>query len=154
MTILFSLVFFLLYHLLFHIAILGALHNLSYYHGESTEILSYKNNIPGSLIEKIKEICVILSGILNNNNANNLVKIESLKVLGNMTRSSDARNCSVSNCKVLITLLESTDDDLIIAVCGVLINLLADWERRRPFKELHGHVQLIKILNRYKTRLT
>lgn len=110
--------------------------------------MSYKNNIPGSLIEKIKEISIILCGILNNNNTNNTVKIECLKVLGNITRSSDARNCSISNYKILVTLLESTDDELVVAVCGVLINLLADWDRRRPFKELHGHVQLINVFNR------
>lgn len=77
-------------------------------------------------------------------------KAEAARVLGNMTRSSAARNalCAAGGLKVLVKNLESEDWDLVATSCGVLVNLLSDWERRAPFRELKGPYMLRDVLQR------
>jgi armadillo repeat-containing protein 2 len=122
------------------LAALAALHNLSYYQSVSDDIAV--NHHPGSIVERVKDLSATLCEILNNGPV--FAKSEAARVLGNMTRNSTARQsfCSSNGLKVLVKCLESDDIELIATSCGVLVNLLGDWERRVPFKELKG----IKIL--------
>lgn len=121
------------------LATLAALHNLSYYQYSSDEL---NINNPGSIIERMRDISCCLAQILNNGEA--LAKSEAARVLGNLTRNSTARQafCTSNGLKILVKCLQSEDIELVTASCGVLVNLLGDWERRAPFKELNG----IKIL--------
>lgn len=121
------------------LATLAALHNLSYYQYGADEATV---NHPGSIIERIKDICAALCQILNN--GSHLAKSEAARVLGNLTRNSSARQtfCTSNGLKILVKCMQSEDTELVTTSCGVLVNLLGDWERRAPFKELNG----IKIL--------
>lgn len=77
-------------------------------------------------------------------------RAEAARVLGNMTRSQVARKafCASGGLKILVKNLESEDSDLVAASCGVLVNLLSDWERRAPFRELKGPFMLRDVLQR------
>lgn len=59
-------------------------------------------------------------------------KAEAARVLGNMTRCSKVRNsfCEAGGLKVIVQQLRSDDLELVAASCGILVNLLGDWERR------------------------
>lgn len=90
-------------------------------------------------------------------------RIEAARVLGNMTRSPVARQalCAAGGLKVLVRHLAGTSADataaddgaeLVGTSCGVLVNLLSDWERRAPFRELRGPYQLRDVLQRAALR--
>lgn len=81
------------------------------------------------------------------------VQSEVARVLGNMTRSMVSREafCMAGGMKMLVASLETVDVDLIGASCGVLVNLLSDWERRAPFRELRGPLLLRDVLQRAAT---
>lgn len=127
------------------LATLAALHNLSYYQSVSDDI---NVNHPGSIVERVRDISTTLCQILNGGNS--LAKNEACRVLGNMTRNSLARQsfCSANGLKVLVKCLQSDDSELVETSCGVLVNLLGDWERRAPFKELKGIKLLREILQK------
>ncbi|XP_055597073.1 armadillo repeat-containing protein 2 isoform X2 [Uranotaenia lowii] len=125
-------------------ATLGALHNLSYYYEPSDNVLHF--NHPGSMAERLKDICGVLCNILNTES--NPARSEVARVLGNMTRNSVARQtfCAENGLKILIRCLESNDVELMVTSCGVLVNVLGDWERRAPFREVKGPIILRKLL--------
>lgn len=127
------------------LATLAALHNLSYYQNGSDDVNA---NHPGSIVERMKDISASLCQILNN--GPHLAKAEAARVLGNMTRNSLARHsfCSSNGIKILTKCLQSEDIELVATSCGVLVNLLGDWERRAPFKELKGIRMLREILQK------
>ena len=127
------------------LAALAALHNLSYYQSGAEEI---HTNHPGSIVERVKDISSLLSQILNS--GPDLAKYEAARVLGNLTRNTVARQsfCSSNGLKVLVKCLQSNDAELIETSCGVLVNLLGDWERRAPFKELKGILLLRETLEK------
>lgn len=77
-------------------------------------------------------------------------RIEAARVLGNMTRSPVVRKalCAAGGLKLLVKNLESQDTELVSTSCGVLVNLLSDWERRAPFRELRGPYILRDVLQR------
>ncbi|XP_058461256.1 armadillo repeat-containing protein 2 [Malaya genurostris] len=127
-------------------ASLGAMHNLSYYYEQSDNPLQY--NHPGSLAERLKDICGVLCNILNKES--NPARSEVARVLGNMTRNSAVRQsfCNENGLQVLISCLQSDDVELMVTSCGVLVNVLGDWERRAPFREIQGPVVLRKLLQR------
>lgn len=81
------------------------------------------------------------------------VQAEVARVLGNMTRTMESRQafCAGGGMKMLVTSLAADDVDLIGASCGVLVNLLSDWERRAPFRELRGPLLLRDVLQRAAT---
>jgi len=124
---------------------LAALHNLSYYQNATDDL---NLNHPGSIIERIKDISAALCQILNNGPQQ--AKAEAARVLGNMTRNLSARQafCGANGLKVLCKCLQSEDIELMATSCGVLVNLLGDWERRAPFKELKGIRLLREILQK------
>lgn len=57
---------------------------------------------------------------------------EAARVLGNMTRCATVRKhfCDSGGLKVIVQQLRSDDLELVAASCGILVNLLGDWERR------------------------
>lgn len=77
------------------------------------------------------------------------------RVLGNMTRCSNVRQslCSSGCLKILVRNLESNDIELVTTTCGVLVNLLGDWERRAPFREIKGPLLLRKVLEKSVLRV-
>lgn len=127
------------------LATLAALHNLSYYQNVSVD---GNVNHPGSIVERVKDLSITLCQILNN--GPKLAKNEAARVLGNMTRNATVRQsfCSSNGLKILIKCLQSDDSELVETSCGVLVNLLGDWERRPSFKELKGIQLLREILQK------
>jgi armadillo repeat-containing protein 2 len=128
------------------LATLGALHNLSYYQ-ESSE-MSQPIYQAGSMIERIKDISSTLCAVLNGDVA--VAKAEAARVLGNLTRNYTARQafCSVGGLRAIVRCLASDDFELIATSCGVLVNILSDWERRVPFRELKGPQMLREVLEK------
>ncbi|XP_055621594.1 armadillo repeat-containing protein 2 isoform X2 [Toxorhynchites rutilus septentrionalis] len=127
-------------------ATLGALHNLCYYYEPPENPLEYSH--PGSVAERLKDICGVLCSILSTNS--NPARSEVARVLGNMTRNASARQtfCSENGLKIIISCLESNDVELMVTSCGVLVNILGDWQRRAPFREIQGPIILRKLLQR------
>ncbi|XP_053686252.1 armadillo repeat-containing protein 2 [Sabethes cyaneus] len=125
-------------------ATLGALHNLSYYYEQPDNSLQYHHS--GSLADRLKDICGVLCRILNTESSS--ARSEVARVLGNMTRNEEAREafCSENGLHILIRCLESDNVELLVTSCGVLVNVLGDWERRAPFREMQGPVLLRKLL--------
>lgn len=133
------------------LATLAALHNLSYYQNSEdvNKEMTLKN--PGSIVERVKDISTTLCQILNSSDKHQqITKNEAARVLGNLTRNSIARSafCGVNGLKVLVKNLQSDDQELVESCCGVLVNLLGDWERRAPFKEQKGISLLIDIFQK------
>ncbi|XP_058122747.1 armadillo repeat-containing protein 2 [Anopheles ziemanni] len=128
-------------------ATLGALHNLSYYY-ESTETVAIGHRSPGSICDRLKDICGTLCSILGNEK--NPARAEVARVLGNMTRTGTVRQtfCVENGLKILTRCLTSTSDELVVTSCGVVVNVLGDWTTRTTFREIDGPAMLRCILQR------
>lgn len=102
----------------------------------------------GSMIERVADISAALC--ITYQSGPDLIRSEVARVLGNLTRSAAAR-ASVYNAgglKFLVKNLSSNDFDVIGTTCGVLVNMLSDWERRAPFREMQGPLLLRDALQR------
>lgn len=130
------------------LASLAALHNLSYYQYAFED--TYVNN-PGSIVERFRDISLALCQILSNESSHSSIKSEAARVLGNLTRNVSVRQsfCSSNGLKILVKCLQNSEDvELITSCCGILVNILGDWERRASFKELNGIRVLRQVLSR------
>ena len=130
------------------LATLGSLHNLSFYQDASGSEASSTRLPASSMAERLQDLSGALYCTLTN--GPHSAKAEAARVLGNMTRSPVARKafCSGGGLKILVKNLETNDFELIATSCGVLVNLLSDWERRAPFRELKGPYLLRDVLQR------
>lgn len=100
------------------------------------------------MAERLADITSTLCKTLVNSPV--VAQTETARVLGNMTRISGVRKalCSSGGLKILVKNLESENNELIATSCGVLVNLLSDWDRRAPFRELKGPQLLRDVLQR------
>lgn len=135
------------------LATLGALHNLSFYHdlrpAETTPDLQVpEHKLAGTVNDRIAELSAALVMILQHGSI--AAQAEAARVLGNMSRSFSAREsiCHAGGLKILIKNLESEDFELVASSCGVMVNILGDWERRARFRELKGPLLLRDVLQR------
>lgn len=130
------------------LATLGALHNLSFYQDLTQSDDGSMNKINGTVNERIADLSSALVMILKCGTV--AAQAEAARVLGNMTRSLISREavCSAGGLKILIKNLESEDFELVASSCGVLVNILGDWERRASFRELRGPLLLRDVLQR------
>lgn len=134
------------------LATLGAIHNLSFYQlaidEDDPQTKAVKH--PDSMIEQMATItsalCVIYQWLPDSASA----KSEIARVLGNLTRSIDARVAvyTAGGFQFLLKNLASNDWDIVETSCGVLVNMLSDWERRAVFRELRGPLLLREVLQR------
>lgn len=138
------------------LATLGALHNLSFYHeleqGEAPLEAAADGKIRGTVNDRIPELGAALVLVLQQGSI--AAQAEGARVLGNMSRSFSAREsiCHAGGLKILIKNLESEDFELVASSCGVLVNILGDWERRATFRELKGPLLLRDVLQRSATQ--
>lgn len=138
------------------LATLGALHNLSFYHElqpvEATPHLGEDNKLRGTVNDRISELSAALVMVLQHGSI--AAQAEAARVLGNMSRSFPAREsiCHAGGLKILIKNLESEDFELVASSCGVMVNILGDWERRATFRELKGPLLLRDVLQRSATQ--
>lgn len=137
------------------LACLGAIHNLSFYQDALTDEQSPSNDTAnlnsfhaGSMIERVADISAALCVTYQSGPA--VARPEVARVLGNLTRSSAARKAvqTAGGLKLLVKNLTCDDFDVIGTSCGVLVNMLSDWERRAPFRELKGPLLLRDVLQR------
>lgn len=125
------------------IATLCALHNICFFqHFQKQQI----KHSAGSINEQQKDCITNLNTILLV--GPDIAKPEAARVLGNITRDINARELfsSCNGMKTIIKCLQSDDYELTGTLCGVLVNLLGDWERRTQFKDLNGPEYLRKVL--------
>ncbi|XP_037918228.1 armadillo repeat-containing protein 2 isoform X2 [Hermetia illucens] len=127
-------------------ATLGALHNLCFYQEDGNE--NREDVSDGSMCDCLSALSIALCETLNSGPQS--VRAEVARVLGNMTRNELAREsfCSAGGLKAIVKCLGSDDYELAATSSGVLVNLLGDWERRAPFRELKGPVLLRDILQK------
>uniref|UniRef100_A0A182YI58 Uncharacterized protein n=1 Tax=Anopheles stephensi TaxID=30069 RepID=A0A182YI58_ANOST len=129
-------------------ATLGALHNLSYYYEPVDLEGTCHSAHPGSIGERMRDICGTLCAILNSDQ--NPARSEVARVLGNMTRNASIRQtfCAENGMKILKSCLTSEHDELMVTSCGVLVNMLGDWSSRVPFREIDGPIILRRLLRK------
>lgn len=138
------------------LACLGAIHNLSFYQMAATDEPSLnvtaatKPNAlhAGCMTERVADISAALCITYQSGPA--VARSEVARVLGNLTRSAAARTAvyNADGLKFLVKNLTSNDFDVIGTSCGVLVNMLSDWERRAPFREIQGPLLLRDVLQR------
>lgn len=138
------------------LACLGAIHNLSFYQTVVPDeplangMIVLKSNAvhAGSMIERVADISAALCITYQTGPA--VARSEVARVLGNLTRSAAARTAvyNADGLKFLAKNLTSNDFDVIGTSCGVLVNMLSDWERRAPFREIQGPLLLRDVLQR------
>lgn len=116
------------------LATLGAIHNLSFYQNaiddQQTVDDARDNKHPESMITQMATISAALMAIYQWE-APESAQSEIARVLGNLTRSLEARVAvySAGGLQFLIKNLSSNDWDIVETSCGVLVNMLSDWER-------------------------
>lgn len=138
------------------LACLGAIHNLSFYQTNVTDEPSFNGTAStkpnalhaGSMIERVADISAALCITYQFGPA--VARSEVARVLGNLTRSTAARMAVYNSggLKFLAKNLTSNDFDVVGTSCGVLVNMLSDWERRVPFREIEGPLLLRDVLQR------
>lgn len=116
---------------------LGALHNLCFYQEDE-----HDNNTIWSLSG---EISIVLCDILNNKSNVEFLKIEAVRVLGNITLNKNARIsfCQNNGIELILTFLKDSCYDLKVNSAGVLVNILGDYDKRSIFDEQNG-TELLK----------
>lgn len=134
------------------LATLGAIHNLSFYQttvdNPQTDTEPRDTKHPDSMINQMAPISGALCAIYQW--APEFAQSEIARVLGNLTRSAEARVAvhTADGFQFLLKNLSSNDWDIVETSCGVLVNMLSDWERRATFRELRGPLLLRDVLQR------
>nr|CAD7260173.1 unnamed protein product [Timema shepardi] len=120
-------------------SVLSTLNNLSY----------YPTCNDGAFGERQLEMAQALCSLLSTEDKACL--IEATRVYGNLSRSKDARDFILESGGMgrLLCLLDGCDRELLCTTAGVLINLMADWDKRLAFKQDGGAGRLINILSKY-----
>nr|CAD7573709.1 unnamed protein product [Timema californicum] len=109
-------------------SVLSTLNNLSY----------YPTCNDGAFGERQLEMAQALCSLLSTEDKACL--IEATRVYGNLSRSKDARDFILESGGMgrLLCLLDGCDRELLCTTAGVLINLMADWDKRLAFKQDGG----------------
>jgi hypothetical protein len=79
-----------------------------------------------------------LCSLLDTDNKQCLV--EATRVYGNLTRAKDARDFLVESgaWDQILKFLDWDDQELLCTTVGILVNMMADWDKRIALKEGHG----------------
>lgn len=113
---------------------LGALHNLCFYQG-------YDDNEANETIWKFSgEISAVLCDILKNDSDLEFLKVEAIRVLGNITLNKTARLSFYQHdgIQLMLKFIKSNCYDLKVNSAGVLINILGDYDKRATFEKHNG----------------
>ncbi|PNF40949.1 hypothetical protein B7P43_G08853 [Cryptotermes secundus] len=118
---------------------LSTLNNLSYY--------PISND--GAFGERQLEIAQALCSLLHTDNKECLV--ETTRVYGNLTRSKDIRDFLVESgaWNQILKFLDWDDQELLCTTVGILVNMMADWDKRLALKEGHGIERLTRVLKKF-----
>lgn len=138
---------------LFHV-ILGVLHNLFFYQDEMEESTTFNDTIRGKMA---LDLCLVLkSQSSNEEEENQHLELEIVRVLGNLTRNTTARKqfCEAHGIDLILELLEriqllidhDQNNDFKACIIGILINVLGDTDNRLPFGQSKGVDILMNVL--------
>ncbi|XP_063954083.1 armadillo repeat-containing protein 2-like [Lytechinus pictus] len=108
--------------------------------------LSFYDIINSAIVERQVQIARLLLKQLVTDHKEGM--IEASRVFGNLSRSVDIRNFLTAKKvdEMMVTLLDSGNREFVYTSCGVLINLMADQERRPMLKREGGVSKLIDVL--------
>ncbi|PSN42597.1 hypothetical protein C0J52_08697 [Blattella germanica] len=117
-------------------SVLSTLNNLSY----------YPTSNDGTFGERQLEIAEVLCSLLNTDNKDCLV--EATRVYGNLTRSKDTRDFLLESgaWTKILKFLEWDDPELLCTTVGILVNMMADWDKRVALKEGHDEERLFGVV--------
>ncbi|KAG8307964.1 Armadillo repeat-containing protein 2 [Homalodisca vitripennis] len=120
---------------------LSTLNNLSFY----TDPETARDSPFG---QRQLEVAQGLSALLLTGNDDCLVEVT--RVFGNLTRSKETRDYILETGGIshLVRCLSHENRELLCTVTGVLVNLMADWDKRLAFKEDNGINRLLEVLER------
>lgn len=121
---------------------LGALHNLCFYQG-------YDDHEANNTIWKFAgDISAVLCDILKNDSEFEFLKVEAIRVLGNITLNKTARAsfCQNDGIQLMLKFIRSSCYDLKVNSAGVLVNILGDYDKRAIFDANNGSEMLRDIL--------
>ncbi|XP_067674681.1 armadillo repeat-containing protein 2-like isoform X1 [Haliotis asinina] len=113
----------------------ATINNLSYYTTKTSAITAHQNTVAQVLLKLV---------MTDNMEA----MLEASRVFGNLTRQRTVRDL-LSKQKVdeiMITLLDSGNRELVFIACGVLINFMADEDKRPLLKKEGGIKKLTEVL--------
>ncbi|KAF5287727.1 hypothetical protein FQA39_LY15747 [Lamprigera yunnana] len=123
------------------LSVLSTLNNLSYYYSAEfdCDIFHIKQI---DIMEAIGEYVI---------SSNTECVIESIRILGNLSRSKITRNYLIQKniFNSLIKILDEDEINLLKTTVGVFVNLMADTKTRLLFMNSGGTTKLIYILNRH-----
>lgn len=140
--------------------ILGALHNLFFYQDEIEESkygpesgTSFNDSIRGKIA---LNLCLALKNHPpDDKDKNQLLELEIIRVLGNLTRNPIARKqlCEANGIEIILQLLQriqttidQEQNDFKACIIGILINILGDTENRLTFAQSNGVQILMEVL--------
>lgn len=111
--------------------------------------LSFYDIINSAIVERQVQIARLLLKQLMTDHIEGM--IEASRVFGNLSRSIDIRNfLTVKQVdKMMVALLDSGNREIVYTSCGVLINLMADENRRPTLKQEGGINKLTDVLRDY-----
>ncbi|CAH2004339.1 unnamed protein product [Acanthoscelides obtectus] len=123
------------------LSILSTLNNLSYYYTSEMEIDIFH----------IKQIDIVEAITEFARSKNKESVIETMRILGNLSRSKITRNyvCETEIFEILLNLLDKADPTLLKTTVGVFVNLMSDNRARILFKTKKGVDKLVCILNNF-----
>ncbi|XP_038044159.1 armadillo repeat-containing protein 2-like [Patiria miniata] len=108
--------------------------------------LSFYDIIGSEIVERRMEISRLLLKLLMNDNMDGM--IEASRVFGNLSRAVEVRDYLTSKKvdEMMVTLLDARNREVVYTACGVLINLMADENRRHILKEEGGIKKIIDVM--------
>ncbi|CAG9859619.1 unnamed protein product [Phyllotreta striolata] len=120
------------------LSILSTLNNLSYYYTSDLEVDIFH----------IKQVDIVEATIEYAKSTNKECITETMRILGNLSRSKVTRNYIAESevFDILMDLLEKGDQTLLKTTVGVFVNLMSDNRSRNLFKNNGGVSKLIKML--------
>ncbi|XP_064615586.1 armadillo repeat-containing protein 2-like [Liolophura sinensis] len=118
--------------------IMATINNLSFYPVKTSAIMAKPILVAESLFHIMKLVLT----------QNMEAMIECARVFGNLTRQKTVRDYLYKKkiCEVMITLLDSGSREVVYVACGVLINMMADEEKRPVLKREGGVNKLLEVL--------
>ncbi|KAF7271472.1 hypothetical protein GWI33_015641 [Rhynchophorus ferrugineus] len=123
------------------LSILSTLNNLSYYYSSDLELDVFH----------IKQIDIVEAIIEYTKSRNNECVTETMRILGNLSRSKITRNyiTETNLLDTLLNILSTAEMTLLKTTIGVFVNLLSENRSRMLFKTKGGVLKLITILSTY-----
>ncbi|XP_066248328.1 armadillo repeat-containing protein 2 isoform X2 [Euwallacea similis] len=123
------------------LSILSTLNNLSYYYSSDLELDVFH----------VKQINIAEAIIEYSKSRNNDCVVETMRILGNLSRSKITRNyiAETEIFDTLVRLLDTAEPTLLKTTIGVFVNVMSDIRARKLFKTSGGIKKLVSVLTKH-----